>query len=40
MSKTLKVLGTNAIIFPVIVLVIAVLLVLFSNYATKREWLA
>ncbi|WP_435313385.1 hypothetical protein [Cellulophaga fucicola] len=40
MSKTLKVLGTNAIIFPIIVLVIAVLLVLFSNYATKREWLA
>ncbi|MEP0213441.1 MAG: hypothetical protein ABJD66_09530 [Cellulophaga sp.] len=39
MSNALKVLGTSSIYFPIMIIVIAVFLFLFSNYATKKGWL-
>ncbi|APU11662.1 MULTISPECIES: hypothetical protein [Cellulophaga] len=39
-SDALNVLGTSSIYFPIVIVVIAVLLFLFSNYATKKGWLA
>lgn len=39
MSNALKVLGTSSLYFPVLIIVIAAFLFLFSNYATKKGWL-
>lgn len=39
MSNALKVLGTSSLYFPVLIIVIAAFLFLFSNYAKKKGWL-
>lgn len=40
LSNTFEVMGTSAMLLPILIVIFGVALIIFANYATKKKWLS